>query len=458
MRSARPGGRQAFFAACVFVPAMLFFFSVPVMVFRIPMVVWRWDGPVYVPARDVWYALAVSAVWFTLALGAVLWPARRTAPARPWTPAARWLGFLLFSAGGVAVAGVNAWCGLPSAWSAALYWLAFAPVPGFLTGVALLLSPSPPGTRPLLWALTTLDLLAVVLLPISLSKVTPAALAVIAILYGLRTGPARRAAVPMVVLLLPLLLVAIPGKEFIREAVYEGDAFRKAEAGCAFPYTLRAEALAATGQTYLDRARRVFQADQGLRPYVASLGRRVPLGGYALARALIRLNRLSDLSYVVSQTPAQVPFAQGATYRPFLSKLVPRVLWRSKPVDETGQLYGHRYGFLAPTDRAHSANLTLVAEAWMNGGWPVVALTALFFGGVVRAIWVYLVGDSGAEGNALIGAIAVAAAAHQESNLSAVVGGVVEAAILYVGAETLVRRAGAWVDGRAGAARTGPPR
>jgi len=435
------------FAAYVFLPAALALL-LPVFFFQIPMVAWLWDGSTYVASQHVWTAVGAGALWLGLAAGIVVGPGRSRAPARPWAPPTTWLGFVALSFLGVPLILVNAWCGLPSSVTAVMYWLSFVPVFAFLSGMALMVVPAPRGARLFLWVLMGVDLVMVVLVPISLSKVTPAVLAVIAILYGLHAGSPRRTWLATMALLLPLLAVSIPAKEFLREAIYEGDVFRKPSAGCAFPYRFQLTSLSVTRDAYLGRAKRLALRTEGFRPYVARISEREPLAGYAMARALIRMNRLSDFSYVVSTTPSDVAFTGMTTYTPLLSKPIPRLLWRDKPVDETGQLYGHRYGFLAPGDTTHSANLTIVAEAWMGGGWPYIIWTALAYGLVLRAIWMFLVGDSRAVGNVAIGAMVVAAAAHYEANLSAVVGGIIQVVVISMAVEATIRLVGGRLTAR----------
>jgi hypothetical protein len=146
---------------------------------------------------------------------------------------------------------------------------------------------------------------------------------------------------------------------------------------------------------------------------------------FGLARLANRLNRLGDLAYVIQMTPSTVPYANGVTYAPIFAKLVPRAIWRDKPAENAGQYYGHRYGFLDPNDTVHSDNLPIITEGWVNFGLVGVLLSAAIFGVVLRIIWTYWIGDSGAPASVLIGAAIVGIAADIESNLSLVLGGVI---------------------------------
>jgi uncharacterized membrane protein len=86
----------------------------------------------------------------------------------------------------------------------------------------------------------------------------------------------------------------------------------------------------------------------------------------------------------------------------------------------------------------------VIAEAWMNGGWAGVVLSALFWGALLRCVWVCSIGGSSAPGNVMIGMAIVASAVSQESNLSLIAGGVVHALFLYWLVDVAVRRAHEW--------------
>lgn len=159
--------------------------------------------------------------------------------------------------------------------------------------------------------------------------------------------------------------------------------------------------------------------------------------------AIDRFNRFSDLAYTVQETPARVPYAHGVTYYPLVGILVPRALWPAKPVDNSGQFYGHRYGFIHPRNRTESTNLSMIAEAWLNGGWMIVVLSALFVGVVLRLVWRGWIGPSTAFGNVLIGMAVVRAAADGDSDLSLVMGGVIHALLIYWVLDVLIRAWGA---------------
>ena len=89
-------------------------------------------------------------------------------------------------------------------------------------------------------------------------------------------------------------------------------------------------------------------------------------------------------SAVVDRTPETVPYWNGETYKPLLSKVIPRAIWPDKPLEVIGGHFGHRYGFIQPTDTTTSVNLPWLIEMYANfGAWGVLVgmgLLGILFG------------------------------------------------------------------------------
>jgi len=128
---------------------------------------------------------------------------------------------------------------------------------------------------------------------------------------------------------------------------------------------------------------------------------------YFLSRVINRFDNLNEFAYVKVVTPEKIPYWGGASYKHFLFSFVPRVIWPNKPVDDIGQVYGHRYSFIKPDDKASYWSLPVSAEGYISYGWAGLVLSAIFFGFVTRFIWAYLIGVSPGIGNAVIGAVTV---------------------------------------------------
>jgi hypothetical protein len=77
---------------------------------------------------------------------------------------------------------------------------------------------------------------------------------------------------------------------------------------------------------------------------------------------------MSATSLVNEKTPSKVPYWNGESYINLLYKFIPRIIWKDKPSEEMGQLFGHRYEILNTWNSTTSMNTPIIAEAYMNFG------------------------------------------------------------------------------------------
>jgi hypothetical protein len=82
----------------------------------------------------------------------------------------------------------------------------------------------------------------------------------------------------------------------------------------------------------------------------------------------VRVAHIAVLSNVVALSPEQVPFWKGKTYKPIFTSFIPRVIWRDKPEERTGNEFGRRYGFVESSDKGMSLNLPWITEQYANFG------------------------------------------------------------------------------------------
>lgn len=99
-----------------------------------------------------------------------------------------------------------------------------------------------------------------------------------------------------------------------------------------------------------------------------------------------RLNMLMTFAEVIESTPDNVPFWKGETYYPLLFTPIPRFLYPDKPIEMTGQTFGHRYGFLSSGDFGTAYNLPQLVELYGNFGVIGVLLGSFFIGTLYRAV------------------------------------------------------------------------
>lgn len=104
----------------------------------------------------------------------------------------------------------------------------------------------------------------------------------------------------------------------------------------------------------------------------ATVGRRVSLAGV--------------LADVVQRTPDDVPYWGGRTYVSLIGSFVPRFLWPGKPVKNLGQRFGHRYGYLDPSDQHTSFNFPFLVEFYANFGALGVLVGMTLVGAILGAL------------------------------------------------------------------------
>jgi hypothetical protein len=102
---------------------------------------------------------------------------------------------------------------------------------------------------------------------------------------------------------------------------------------------------------------------------------------------LKRVDHLTAFGLAIDLTPGQVPFWAGETYLTLLTSPIPRFVWPGKPEKTLGQDYGHRYGYLDPTDHYTSINLEQTVEMYANFGPWGVLLGMLGIGMLYRAVF-----------------------------------------------------------------------
>jgi hypothetical protein len=78
--------------------------------------------------------------------------------------------------------------------------------------------------------------------------------------------------------------------------------------------------------------------------------------------------QLSAMSLVMKDTPDPVPYWEGSTYIPFISKFIPRFMWPDKPSENMGYLFGTTYRITSSWNTSTSINTPILPELYMNFG------------------------------------------------------------------------------------------
>jgi hypothetical protein len=143
----------------------------------------------------------------------------------------------------------------------------------------------------------------------------------------------------------------------------------------------------------------------------------------AVGITVSRLSYLMTFAEVIELTPATVPYWRGVTYYPLLFKLIPRFFYPDKPLDETGQYFGHLYGFLNPSDATTSYNLSQLVEFYANFGVIGILLGMFLLGLLYRTLQHVFIHPSMGIGSVVAYTYIFTLLVDIESGLSALLGG-----------------------------------
>jgi hypothetical protein len=139
--------------------------------------------------------------------------------------------------------------------------------------------------------------------------------------------------------------------------------------------------------------------------------------------AATRLCVTCTFADVLRQTPEIVPYWGGHTYSSILYKPIPRILWPGKPQEETGQAFGHRYGYLAIGDYESSYNLPQTVELYANFGVAGVIIGSLLFGFLYRVAELMFFHPRSGVGAVALGSVILGQLLGIESAASLAIGG-----------------------------------
>lgn len=160
-----------------------------------------------------------------------------------------------------------------------------------------------------------------------------------------------------------------------------------------YDYRLKTWSEAGRNLTFLDTSR-IF-----LSTYFFDKSKDLKLRNLIQRNDNFRLERRIFHSYwslliVTKETPKQIPYWNGYSYKILTSKLVPRIFWKDKPSDTLGNDFGHRYNVLTKKskdterDNNTSWNMPVLNEFYVNFGKIGVAfgmlLIGIFFGLIIR--------------------------------------------------------------------------
>ena len=448
--------------AILFLPLVLSY-VLPLLFYRIPIRLAATNAVVEFAGGEILYATMVWVIWIGIAVITPLLLSRikpSIGNERPWSLTTLWRGFVVLSVISGLISPLRYFFSFHSGIEQLLQQLSFAPVVAVVLGIRVMqdinLFNERRRLRKLLGGVLLLSLNSAnaLVLPVLMGRAAPAIYAGLAILYGVHSLKIERKkliAIWLVFFTLAGLALAYKSNfrtsgfgsifghhgQYIRIPIMDvlhgriREAYRQQTDGRSFDVgklLSLAEDYSSYDINYYDRIR-FFSSDDGI-PEKAK---------YLIAKTLSRVNHLGELAYVIRTTPDPVPYLHGSTYYPLLFKPIPRLFWEDKPEDNSGQIFGHRYGLLNPTDTATSANMGVVIEAWINGGWTVLVLSSFAFGMLIYLAWRYLLGESGEIGNIVLGTVFIVSGVTTESSMNLVAGGILYGVLVWWVMEHIIR-------------------
>lgn len=454
--------RNLYFILIIVALPLVLSFGLPLILYGVPIRLQVLDEAVQLTGSEILHATAVWVTWVAIA---VLTPLvlSRFAPCttyeRHWRPSSLLRGYVILSLGGAVVAPAMYLVRFPGGIEQLFHQLSLAPMVAAVLGIQVLRDlpqsnlARQPWVIPGVILLLVLNLANAIILPVLFGRAAPAVFAGLGILFGLymlRISAKKLVVGWMIFLLLTGLFMT-----------YRGN-FRTSGLGSIFwsQGEIRPTLADAFQGRALDMYRRALsksdltpgktlrlefdpnfpKSDINFRNiWIFPDDESFDKVRYPVAKILYRINYLGELAYAIRVTPEVIPYLNGTTYLPLLFKPIPRFLWADKPVDNSGQLYGHRYGRIAPTDKATSANMGVVIEAWINGGWLAVVLSSLAFGILIYFAWRLLIGESTNTGNVLLATVFLVTAVGTESSMNLVMGGMLYTALVWWVIEHLIR-------------------
>ncbi|KKP88876.1 MAG: hypothetical protein UR93_C0006G0009 [Berkelbacteria bacterium GW2011_GWA2_35_9] len=106
-----------------------------------------------------------------------------------------------------------------------------------------------------------------------------------------------------------------------------------------------------------------------------------------------RYDQSSVLGAIISDTPEQMPFQNGKTIFPGLvGSLIPRFIWSDKPTMFDQNMFGWRYGFIAPNDDNTTVLFSYIGELYLNFAWLGVIIGMFIYGIFFRYVYELCVG------------------------------------------------------------------
>ena len=135
-----------------------------------------------------------------------------------------------------------------------------------------------------------------------------------------------------------------------------------------------------------------------------------------------RVSLVLPMSQVVYATPEQVTYWNGVTYQTLFTGWIPRVIWRDKPKESWGNIFGRKFNIIAPEDKLNSINIPWITEMYANFGRSGVLVGMILVGLFLGFLDRFLNSPNRNISEQAIGATALLPLFFQESNFTLMTG------------------------------------
>jgi len=399
------------------------------------------DGVYHITTFHLYYSLFICASWLWLAITSAYlfssWYSKKSA-VQYWQRSETLIFFLLLCATGLPVFVLHQLVKLPAAFENIVHIISVAAYLAFGLGIGLIFDHrrDKQDHVPSFEIILTCSLFAVLaLLPIVLGKAVEAACTSAVLIAALSVVRVRRASRYAAILLAGSLVAsAMVVKTPIRQLFYDGSVYARIEINdrC-FPRLLdclhekmERPSIGNFSSWFDDDIISFSSYDPNFNKIMFSqtvLGKKPH---YILARILHRLNHLGLLAHATSLTPDTIPFWEWRTYIIIPYIMVPRAVWPGKPEAGVANFFGRQYKILDQNDMQTTANIDPITEAWIDGGWLAILLSAVVAGALLGGLLRWLRSGGDQEIRFLASIIIAANLVYFESEAALILGSLLQ--------------------------------
>ena len=248
--------------------------------------------------------------------------------------------------------------------------------------------------------------------------------------------------IPSIFLLVLLVFMGMVVKAHIRNVFYQGRNFQRIPIAVLYAASEKEEGILTS-----NKSKKIIQLTQDLSniadydPNAKKLEFLSVIDDnlyYSIAIITHRFSHFHMLERAIELTPSQIPYRGLRSYQSLFLSGIPFVFWSAKPSLVFSNEFGRRYGFLDQDDSVTSVNVDLITEAWINGGFEGIFLSAAFLGIFFSLIYGWLNRGGNQTVRLLVVILCAASVPFLETESALVLGGVMQSLFIISAVYALV--------------------